>query len=256
MHSSRAKLNLVDNAEHGIIFKGLRAACRSDWEEYTEHLFVRQIADGTMPAECFRHYLVQLYLFSKNYSRAYALAVVKSDYLDDLREAAAHVDLQLNYEMELHVAYCAEWGISKEELENWPEEDANRLYTRYVLDQGLTGDLLDLLVALSPCSLGYAEIGRRLLADPKTKLSGNPYRDWIELHGGSEFQDGANDMMRYVDRVARRRGVLCHDASSERWRSLVKNFRTATQLEVRFWQMGLSPPSALGEYQPDGSVDV
>ncbi len=207
---------------------------------------MQQLADGSLAPECFQHYLVQLYLFSKHYSRAYALAVLKSEHLDDLREAAAHVDLQLNYEMALHIEYCAHWGLAEEELDAWPEDDANRLYTRYVLDQGVTGDLLDLLVALAPCSLGYAEIGARLLGDPKTKLSGNPYRDWIELHGGQEFQEGAEAMKRYIDRVADRRGVTSNTRSNQRWRSLVTNFRTAAQLEVRFWQMGLTPRGKLG----------
>ena len=144
--------------------------------------------------------------------------------------------------MALHIEYCARWGISESDLESWPEDDANRLYTRYVLDQGLTGDLLDLLVALSPCSLGYADIGARLLADPKTKLSGNLYRDWIELHGSPEFQEGAIAMRLYLDRVAQRRGVSGDVRRNQRWASLSTNFRNAIRLEINFWKMGLNPP--------------
>ena len=242
MRADKPSLKLVSNKGQGAIFEKLRADCMDDWLAYTHHPFVQQLAKGTLPAACFRHYLVQLYLFSKHYSRAYAMAVVKSDHLDDLREAAAHVDLQLNYEMALLVDYCESWGITENDLDGWPEEDANRVYTRYVLDQGISGDLLDLLVALSPCSLGYAEIGARLFNDPQTKLAGNPYRDWIELHGGPEFQEGAQAMLRYVDRVAHRRGVSCDVPGSERWTSLKQNFKVATRLEVKFWQMGLNPP--------------
>ena len=35
-------------------------------------------------------------------------------------------------------------------------------YTRYVLELGLAGDALDLMVALAPCIAGYAEIGAML----------------------------------------------------------------------------------------------
>ncbi|MCR8548945.1 TenA family protein [Salipiger sp. P9] len=221
----------------------MRERCAAEWYGYTHHPFVGQIADGSLDPESFKHYLIQLYLFSKHYSRAYALAVVKSEHLDDLREAAAHVDLQLNFEMALHIDYCKRWGLSQEELDRWPEEDANRLYTRYVMDQGLTGDLLDLLVALAPCSLGYAEIGARLVNDPATRLAGNPYRDWIELHGGPEFQEGANELRRFIGRVARRRGVDCDAPSSApRWETLEANFRTASGLEIRFFDMGLRRP--------------
>ena len=241
MQTKISRLKETHSAESVSIFERLRKHCSDDWLAYTHHPFIKQLADGSLPTKYFQHYLVQLYLFSKHYSRAYALAVVKSEHLDDLREAAAHVDLQLNYEMALHVDYCEQWGISEEQLDDWPEDDACKLYTRYVLDQGMTGDLLDLLVALTPCSLGYAEIGARLFNDPKTKLAGNPYREWIELHGGQEFQEGAEAMIRYVDRVAERRGVNYSTTTSQRWHSLVTNFRTATQMEMRFWDMGMHP---------------
>lgn len=222
------------------LLDALKLACPDDWRAYTEHDFVRGLADGTLPEACFRHYLAQDYVFLLNYARAYALAVVKADHLDDLREAAAIVDLLLNHEIALHVKFCADWGLSETELARTPEEDANRLYTRYVMDCGLRGDLLDLLVALTPCSLGYAEIGARLLADPDTKLNNNPYRPWIELYGGNEFQEGAALAARQLDRVAQRRGIGEPFADSTRWPELTETFRTAARLEVGFWQMGLS----------------
>ena len=226
------------------IVNRLRDCCAAEWHAYTHHEFVGRIADGSLDPENFKRYLIQLYLFSKHYSRAYALAVVKSDHLDDLREAAAHVDLQLNYEMALHIEYCRQWNISQADLDSWPEEDANRLYTRYVMDQGFAGDLLDLLVALAPCALGYAEIGARLIADERTALAGNPYRDWIEVHGGAEFQESANELRHFIGRVAMRRGVACDaPASAPRWTALETNFRTATGMEIRFFDMGLRPGS-------------
>ena len=176
-----------------------------------------------------------------HYSRAYALAVVKSEHLDDLRDSAAAVNLLLNHELALHVRFCADWGLSETDLAEVPEADANRLYTRYVLDRGASGDLLDLLVALLPCSLGYAEIGARLAADPATRLAGNPYRAWIEMYAGDEFQQGALAAGRQLERVARRRGIEGDPTASSRWPSLAANFRIASQLEVGFWNMGLTP---------------
>ena len=243
MRSSSAIPILNRTTNDHTVFDHLRSNCSKDWSDYINHPFVQKLADGTLPSDSFRHYLIQLYLFSKHYSRAYAMAVMKSEHLDDLREAAAHVDLILNYEMAVHVDYCAHWGITKDELEKRTEDNANRLYTRYVLDQGISGDLLDLLVALAPCSMGYAEIGARLVADPNVKLAGNPYRDWIEMNGGHEVQEGAASMCRFINRVAARRGVSLDTLESPRWESLIANFKTATQLEVQFWNMGLNSKS-------------
>jgi hypothetical protein len=69
-----------------------------------------------------------------------------------------------------------------------PEAEANMAYTRQVLERGLAGDLLDLLVALAPCVVGYGEIGARLMAEHGEGLSNNPYREWVETYAGDEYQ--------------------------------------------------------------------
>ena len=56
------------------LFARLRAACTADWEAYTGHAFVRQLAAGTLPEKCFRQYLIQDYLFLIHFARAWALA--------------------------------------------------------------------------------------------------------------------------------------------------------------------------------------
>ncbi len=122
-----------------------------------------------------------------------------------------------------------------------PEAEANMAYTRFVLEKGLAGDLLDLLVALAPCVLGYAEIGVRLKADPGTMLASNPYRDWIEMYGGEDYQEVARAAADQLERVAARRLGPDLDRAA-RLDSLRQTFRTATRLEIGFWDMGLDPP--------------
>ena len=216
----------------------LRAANPQAWQAYTEHAFVDQIARGTLPEVCFRHYLVQDYQFLKQYTRAYALAVYKGETLADMREAAGAVDALLNTEMKLHVDYCSRWGLSEADMLATPEDPANLNYTRYVLDTGMAGDLLDLLVALAPCSCGYGEIGARLVTDPNTRLEGNPYRDWIELYGGEDFQAVSRAAVAQIDRLTERR-IGPDPTHAPRWNDLQAIFTTAVRLEAAFWQMGL-----------------
>lgn len=47
------------------------------WSQYIDHPFVRGIAEGTLPIECFTHYLKQDYIYLKNYARAAALGAFK-----------------------------------------------------------------------------------------------------------------------------------------------------------------------------------
>ncbi|MCH8925484.1 MAG: thiaminase II [Proteobacteria bacterium] len=229
-------------AEPGQVFSALKATCPDDWDAYVRHDFVRRLGDGSLPEACFRHYLGQDYIFLIHFARAYALAAFKSDALEDMRQAAATLDALINTEMGLHVTYCAGWGLSEPEMAALPEAEANLAYTRFVLDTGLAGDLLDLLAALAPCVMGYAEIGAWLAADPASDLSDeNPYRDWIEMYAGAEYQEVARGAARQLDRVAARR-LGPDPTASPRWAKLARTFGTATRLEIGFWDMGLAPP--------------
>lgn len=227
-------------APDGSLFARLKAACPEDWAAYLDHDFVRQLGAGRLPEGCFRHYLAQDYLFLVQFSRAYALAAYKSDDLEDMRRAAATLDALLNTEMRLHVTYCAGWGLAEADMAAVPEAGQTLAYTRFVLETGLAGDLLDLLVALAPCVAGYAEIGARLI-DTAAKLEDNPYRDWIEMYAGDDYRQVARAAVAQLDRVAARR-IGGDAAGSPRWPALVRTFRTATRLEAGFWDMGLCPP--------------
>ncbi len=216
------------------LIERLRSACAADWQAYTRHRFVRTLAAGTLPEACFRRYLVQDYLFLFHFARAYGLAAFKADALADVRAAASGLAAIVEREMGLHVAYCAGWGLSEAEMAATAEADATIAYTRYVLEKGLSGDLLDLQVALAPCIIGYADIGRELAADPATQWQGNPYRAWIETYAGADYQDVADDHARQLDALAARRG------GDARFPSLSETFQRATRLEAAFWEMGLT----------------
>lgn len=219
--------------QHSTLFDRLQVNAGDDWSRYVDHSFVRQIAAGTLPQASFRHYLMQDYVFLIHFSRAWALAVYKSERLADMRAAAQVMHGLLEHEMELHVQYCASWGVDREALEATPEAAGNMAYTRYVLERGLAGDLLDLLVALAPCVCGYAEIGRTRIAHPQTVLEGNPFRDWLELYAGEEFQQLDQTVKEQMDRLAGER------ATEARMPSLQRTFDQATRLEIGFWDMGL-----------------
>lgn len=215
------------------LFNKLTTSCQKEWNAFCHHDFVIQIGDGSLPQESFRHYLMQDYLFLIHFSRAWALAAYKSETLADMRAATTTLNAHLNFEMDLHVKYCAGWGITKEELEHTDEAGANMAYTRYVLERGLAGDILDLHVALAPCVIGYAAICKRLINDPATLLQGNPYKDWIVMYAGEEYQTVAKNAALHLDTLAQSR------MGKDRIVSLAKTFKQATVLEVGFWDMGL-----------------
>ncbi|ABC22825.1 TenA family protein [Rhodospirillum rubrum] len=212
------------------LFARLRGACATEWQAYTGHAFVRQMGEGSLREECFRHYLGQDYLFLIQFARAYALAAYKAEALADLRTAGLGMAAILD-EMRLHVSLCQRWGLGPADLEALPEARATIAYTRYVLDKGLAGDLLDLHVALSPCVVGYAEIALTL----RQSLSeDHPYAEWIGEYAGEAYQGVARSAVATLDRLLVERGGI------GRMPALIATFRQATRLEADFWQMGLT----------------
>ncbi|KFI13127.1 thiaminase II [Vibrio coralliilyticus] len=215
-------------------YQDLIEACQSDWQEYTQHDFVQQLAKGTLDQHSFLHYLKQDFLFLKQYARAYALAIYKARTLEDMRCALPSVHALLDSEIGHHVTYCGQWGLTESDLENEHEDFGTVAYTRYVLDAGMTGDLVDLYAALAPCSIGYAVIGKALIESSDTVREGNPYASWIELYGGEEFQSGVAQGAEHFNQLLEE-----IDLHSQRGQNLIEVFRTATRMEVAFWQQGL-----------------
>ncbi|MCC7273428.1 MAG: thiaminase II [Alphaproteobacteria bacterium] len=215
------------------LLQRLRAACLPEWHAYSRHAFVLRLADGTLPQESFRHYLIQDYLFLVQFARAYALAAYKADDVEDMRQATRSLAKIIDAETSLHVRFCARWGIPERDILAAPEATATMAYTRYVLERGAAGDILDLLVALAPCVVGYAEIALERMADPATRVEGNPYREWLEMYSGPDYVAVATDAATALDRHFARRG------GPGRMPALEATFRGATRLEAQFWQMGL-----------------
>ncbi|WP_038363063.1 thiaminase II [Bosea sp. UNC402CLCol] len=216
------------------LFARLKAAASSDWQSYVDHDFVRRMGAGTLPQEAFRYYLVQDYLFLIQFARAYALAIYKGRSLADMRAAKAGLDAILDVEMDLHVRLCGRWGLSPEAIEAAPEHQATIAYTRFVLDCGMAGDLLDLHVALAPCVIGYAEIGRTLTPVGIEALANHPYRDWIGEYAGETYQQVAAEARRHLDDLAARA------MTERRFAELTALFAKASRLEADFWQMALT----------------
>ena len=214
-------------------FEDLKKSCQNEWQAYIEHSFVQQLGNATLAPEAFQHYLKQDYLFLIQFARAFALAAYKSRTLSDLRQAKEGLQAIVDVELDLHVSYCKEWGISEQELAELPEARATLAYTRYVLDTGNRGDLLDLHVALSPCMVGYGEIANWLNSRAETiRGENNPYDAWIAMYESDEFQEAMRAEISWLnERLA--------DVSPARFKELTRIFSDATRLEIDFWEMGL-----------------
>lgn len=153
------------------------------WCVYTHHAFTARMGQDTLSPQAFIWYLRQDYIYLRHYARIWAKAASDpSCRLDDIGRFAEVSQLVVK-ETEMHVALCAEWGVSREELELTPESRATMIYTRSMLDHATEG-LLPLLVAVASCALGYAEVGLWLVSQRKGPTK---FDKWINEYGGKDF---------------------------------------------------------------------
>lgn len=66
--------------EDGVkLSQTLYARAEKIWPRYLCHPFVTQMADGTLPPEKFRYYMLQDYLYLKDYVKIFAAIIQKAD---------------------------------------------------------------------------------------------------------------------------------------------------------------------------------
>ncbi|PIA14167.1 hypothetical protein COEREDRAFT_82983 [Coemansia reversa NRRL 1564] len=211
----------------------LKINTRGLWEQYINHPFVERAAMGTMDKNVFVHYLKQDYMYLKHYARANALAAFKSN---SLGEVSAMIEAMQTCvrESELHVKMCAQWGVTREEIEHAEESWNSVAYTRYIIDRGMSGDVLELLVAMYPCLLGYGEAAL-VAAELQTRCEeDNPYWQWVCAYAGAEFQAAVEKGRQIIERLAQREML-----GGARLARLVTTFNEAVRLEISFWSTAL-----------------
>jgi thiaminase (transcriptional activator TenA) len=206
----------------------LRAAAADLWDAQLRHPFVQGLGDGTLEEERFKRWVLQDYLYLKEFARIFAWAVAKADRLESMAWYASVLDLTLNTEMELHRQYAARFGISTEALESEPMWPTTRAYTDFLVRTAADGDMADLLAALLPCAWGYCYVGQELArSDPPADQR---YADWIAQYASEDFAAAAAWLRGELDRLA-------DNAGPEQRQRLTALFLLSSRYEWMFWEM-------------------
>lgn len=200
-----------------------------EWEEYTNHAFVIKLSNGTLPLFCFKNYLLQDYIFLQKFIKILCLSAYKAKTTDH-RDHSLNFIMGIKHELNLHIKYCQKFNISKSKLLSTEEKLQNRAYTDYVLNIGSKKSNLELFIALSPCIIGYGEIGHNLSKIKNWKK--NKYASWIKMYSSKEYQSIAAKNIKYLDK-------LFTNNNKNSYKSLLKIFKKASMLEANFWEMCL-----------------
>ena len=217
-------MNIYNNKK--TFFYKLKNSCNKEWLEYTNHKFLSDLVSNKLPNKNFKKYLIQDYIFLQQFLKILSLTVYKSRTFEEISRSINFIK-GIDHEIKLHVDYCKKWKIPLKSLSKIKVEKANSAYTDYVLSVGKNGNNLDIFSCLSPCIIGYGEIGFNL-----SKVKGwerSKYSSWIKMYSSKEYQKVAKENINYLD-------VLFKKNKDINKLKLIKNFKKSTILERNFWQ--------------------
>ena len=207
-------------------FYQLKSYCNKEWFEYTDHKFLSDLVNNKLPDKNFKKYLVQDYIFLQQFLKILTLSVYKSNSFKEISRSVNFIK-GIDHEIKLHINYCKKWKIHLNSLSNIKIEKANSAYTDHVLNVGKNGNNLDIFSCLSPCIIGYGEIGFKLSKIKNWKKS--KYSSWIKMYSSKEYQKIAKDNINYLD-------ILFKNNKNKNLSKLKKNFKKSTILERNFWE--------------------
>ncbi|MGL6106237.1 thiaminase II [Romboutsia sp.] len=200
------------------------------WEQYLVHPFITEIGEGTLPKEKFLNYLIQDYLYLKEFVRVFAMGVVKAKSIEEMKLFSSAIGGSIEDEAATHIKYMEQLGVSIEDAEKCYLKINNRSYVSYMQSISLTGSLKEIVMATLPCTWSYYFIGEYLLENYRDNLLENYYGDWIKSYSGHEFKDVVEKWIDYTNE-------LCSNLTQDEKVSLNTIFNQASIYEMDFWEM-------------------
>jgi len=192
------------------------------------HPFLTGLADGTLPREAFRHFIVQDAHYLRAFARALTVCAAKAPDENGTVMFAEHAAGAIHAEQEMHAELAGELGLTPEQLAAQPVGPTTRAYGSYLLATTHGGSFAEGLAAVLPCYWIYARVGDALLV----RSSPDPlYARWISMYGGEEFQSTVDQVLALTDRV----GAELSDVELGKVR---EHFRTTSRYEWMFWDAG------------------
>ena len=220
----------MKNIKTGSFSDRLHARAKEIWERNHSHPFVQAIGTGTLPEHKFAYYLKQDYIYLMDYSKLFALGVIKAHNVETMAKFAEILNETIQVEMDIHRHYALEFGITSQQLEDTEPTPTTLAYSGYMLNAAQHGTLADLIACLLPCAWDYYEIGLLLKERNGKNLDNNPYAKWIDSYSSPEFGEAHKWLIALLEE-------LTEGMPEKELQRLEKHFLVTSRYEYLFWDM-------------------
>ena len=208
----------------------LYEAIKDIWAEYLKHPFVLGLANGTLDKEKFKNYLIQDYLYLKDYSKVFCVGIILAKTMEEMRFYYNSIQGTMNDETAVHIEYLKGFGYEEKEIESFKNHLVTSSYVSYMQGQALTGGLKEITAATLPCTWSYNFIGKYIKDNFKDEYENNFYRPWIDVYSSEDYTIFTDNWLEYTNE-------LCKDLSEEEEEKLIEIFRMSSIYEMQFWDM-------------------
>ena len=223
-HNSKGEESL--DLSSSSFYQHCLAACAVEWELAATHPFVERLAAGTLSISQIRHYLIQDGLYLQNYVQVCRILAERVSTQADKKlfndSALLSEEAELGIQEQLLGELGLSWGAD-------PPGTATQAYIHQESNAARHPSVLVALAAATPCTVLYAEVGKRLAMRPETKRSEHPFRLWLDLYADSSVQEMATQWIDCLNRYA-----LGKDFPEQV--EALNAFAASMQCEVDFWE--------------------
>lgn len=213
-----------------LLTQQLLANSQEIWNHYLTHPFVIGLADGSLDLNKFRYYMIQDYLYLKEYIKVFAQGLCHASAEYDLRlfaESCQNVVAEID---RVHKPYMNRIGITEIEVEEAQPHISNLSYTSYMIQAATFGNELDALVAILSCAWSYAWIAAKMQEKYPTSIQHKFYGEWFEGYISKEYVDSVESLTKRID-------ALGKTLSENRRKQLSQLFYNCSLYEKEFWDM-------------------
>ncbi|GAA4228596.1 thiaminase/transcriptional activator TenA [Sagittula marina] len=188
--------------------------------------FNTELADGTLPPETFRRYIIQDAHYLEGFARALALSAARAPDADAVAQLAGSAKGAIVVERLLHADYMDRFDVSAEDFAATPPSRACDHYVSFLIRSAAVEPFPVAVVSLLPCFWIYHKIGVMIHARAKPD---NPFSAWIDTYASPDFEDAVTAMLDLTNRLAAQ-------ADEETRKAMTAAFTRASWHEWMFWE--------------------
>lgn len=211
------------------VTKEMLEATKGIWNQYNEYPFVKGIEDGSLDKDKFKYYIMQDYLYLKEYAKVFALGVAKAKSIETANLFAKYIEV-MNGELNIHSGYMGKFRVSQEEIDAMKPSLDNLSYTSYMLRVAYEEGEAEILAAILSCAYSYEVIAKRIVENNPDSINDEFYGDWIKGYASNDYASGNVVLLEMMDK-------LTQDYTEVQRNHLVDIFVACSRYELAFWQM-------------------